>query len=366
MLRSLRALVCALLAFALLPTAQPSAARAQSAPAKKTVTSETDLPRFSYPVTGSASDLLLSDDATFAPFAQKVGADVDSVLSGYDIQDKSTLRTLLRTKLNVQVLSRDSAGASSTLDQLRDVEEKPEAKLLAGFTLRTILRAQKDAGATSGPAYQAAFAKEIAERLNALPWAPVQEGVKHTKFSYQILTPDLLVSSLKVHGDPEALKSKTIDLPIASQLVDYRVAIQIELPVKNQIVSAVSAYIDAHNVQKPDIWVAREVTLSSGQKLAPVRVAVLDGGLDPTLFPTSSTPTQPPAITVLTASPTPSKARSTPPISSNSPTNRNRFTPRCSLSKKASATCKAISTRPPPPAQGNTSPLRRPISSRPS
>ncbi len=48
---------------------------------KKIVKSEADLPRFNYPMTGTATELLQSDDATFHAFAAKVEADLDSVLS---------------------------------------------------------------------------------------------------------------------------------------------------------------------------------------------------------------------------------------------------------------------------------------------
>jgi subtilisin family serine protease len=284
MLRSSKAINCTVLALAFLYTAATSHLIAQS-PTKKTVTSDADLPRFSYPVTGSASDLLLSDDATFTPFAQKVGADVNSVLTDYAIEDKATLRSLLHTKADVQLLSVDNAAALATLDQIRDLEEKPDAKLMSGITLRSIIQAQKDSGATSGPAYEAAFSKDFATRINALPWAPVQDRVKQIKASYQILTPDFFVGQLKVHDDPEALKNKIIDFPTASELVDLRVAIKFNIPLKTQIEAVVTPYIDAHNVQKPDIWAAREVTLTPDQKLTPVRVAVLDGGLDVSLFP---------------------------------------------------------------------------------
>jgi len=47
-------------------------------------------------------------------------------------------------------------------------------------------------------------------------------------------------------------------------------------------------YIAAHNVEKPDIWAAREVTLTSDQKLTPVVVAIWDSGIDVTLFPDQS------------------------------------------------------------------------------
>jgi hypothetical protein len=45
------------------------------------------------------------------------------------------------------------------------------------------------------------------------------------------------------------------------------------------------SYIALHNVVKPDIWAAREVTLTKDQKLTPVLVAIWDSGIDVSLFP---------------------------------------------------------------------------------
>src|SRR6476659_8102889 len=65
--------------------------------AKKKVASQSDLPRFTYPMTMPASELLQADPATFNGFAEKVGADLNTILDGYDISDKATLRALLET-----------------------------------------------------------------------------------------------------------------------------------------------------------------------------------------------------------------------------------------------------------------------------
>jgi len=71
--------------FALVAVLSFSGAFAQ-APAKKVVKTEADLPRFNYPLTTTATELLKSDDATFNAFAAKVRADVDSVLNDYDVR----------------------------------------------------------------------------------------------------------------------------------------------------------------------------------------------------------------------------------------------------------------------------------------
>jgi hypothetical protein len=67
---------------------------------KKKVTSQSDLPRFTYPVGGSASELLQSQDTTFNGFSSKVRADWGSTFRDYEVDDKSTLRLLLQAKLD--------------------------------------------------------------------------------------------------------------------------------------------------------------------------------------------------------------------------------------------------------------------------
>jgi len=56
------------------------------------VTSLDELPRFVYPIEGTASQLLVSDQ--FPAFAARVRKDVEQVLAAYDIADPSTLQGL--------------------------------------------------------------------------------------------------------------------------------------------------------------------------------------------------------------------------------------------------------------------------------
>jgi subtilisin family serine protease len=55
--------------------------------------------------------------------------------------------------------------------------------------------------------------------------------------------------------------------------------------VQTQILAVLTPYIQTHNIQKPDIWPAREVTLTANQKLTPVRIGIWDSGVDTSLFP---------------------------------------------------------------------------------
>ncbi len=66
---------------------------------KKPVTSASDLPRFTYPIDVAPSVLVQADAADFKAFAEKVRANIESVLAGYDIRDRATLRGLLEQRL---------------------------------------------------------------------------------------------------------------------------------------------------------------------------------------------------------------------------------------------------------------------------
>src|SRR5206468_2960800 len=121
---------------------------------KKIVHTADDLPRYSYPVPGSATALLTSDDATFDAFADKVGADIDRTVAGYQIDDHATLRGLLEVRLQLQMLTGRDAAALRTIDEIRSLEDKPDAKLLTGLQTRAMLRAHADTKAWSGPSYE--------------------------------------------------------------------------------------------------------------------------------------------------------------------------------------------------------------------
>jgi subtilisin family serine protease len=252
---------------------------------KKVVNTAADLPRFSFPLSQPASSLLVSDDTTFDPFLKKVETDVNSVLADYTISDKETMRELLGTRLDGELLSGDSKAALGTLDQIRDLQDKPAAKLTTGILTRSILAASQETGATSGPAYEQAFQKHFSEEVNALPWATTRDTLKEMRTGFEIRSSDLMVGSVKANLDPQVAKTGGLDLPGAQTLVALRVAEKLELPLAKNVLAVLSPFIAAHDVQKPDIWQARDVTLTPDDHLTPVRIAIFDSGVDTSLYP---------------------------------------------------------------------------------
>ncbi len=251
---------------------------------KKKVRSESDLPRFTYPVKGTVADLLRSDAETFHAFAAKVGSDVQSLLDHYDIADKSTERTLLDAKLSLEELAGENEEGLRTIERIRSLEDKPDARVMADLMDKTILQARLDSKATSGAAYQEAFARRFREAVNQLPWNLVQDRVKQMKGRYEVVSANYLAGIANSEVQPMVDKSGAVDNQTAWTLLDLRRALLYMVPVKDRATEIVQSYIAAHTVVKPDIWQAREVTLGADEKLHPVLIGIWDSGVDTSIF----------------------------------------------------------------------------------
>jgi subtilisin family serine protease len=252
---------------------------------KKKVTSQADLPRFTYPVKGSASELAQADDAVFNAFASKVRTDLDSIFRDYEIADKATMRSLLHAKINLQYLAGEYQAALGTIDLLRGQEEKPSAKLTSGIIDRAILQAAIETKSTSGPAFEESFKKHAREAINSLPWGVVQDDIRGTYVGTRVYTKSLALGQIKTDLDPSVQTSGAVDNLEAWQLVAARNDLQFFIPLETVLGEILKQYIAAHNVVKPDIWAAREVTLTKDQNLTPVLVAIWDSGIDVSLLP---------------------------------------------------------------------------------
>lgn len=252
---------------------------------KKKVTNQADLPRFSYPVTGSASQLVLADDATFNAFAMKVRSDLDTIFRDDEIDDKSTMRTLLGAKLDLQELAGESEDALKTVDALRALQEKPSAKLTTGLFARARLQAAIDTGTTSGAAFEQAFSKNYQDAINALPWDVVQDEMKESYRGSRIFTRAVAIGDVETELDPAVQKSGALNNVEAWDLISNRSILKSTVPLNSARSEVLKHYISAHNTVKPDIWGAREVTITKDQNLSPVLVAIWDSGTDVSLFP---------------------------------------------------------------------------------
>lgn len=265
------------------PAAHAQPERAQSG--KIIVKTQDDLPRYSYDLGTKPSELLLADDATFAAFTARVGADIDDMLAAYRIDDKATMRELLDLRGKIEMLNGNDAALMDTIEKERALEEKPDSRLLNGLREEAMVMAAQSAGASQGEAYEAAYAKHLEAAVAKLPWEIVGTGLKSFKTSALIAGADRYLGSAQSELDPIFEKNGAISMDAASSLIYLRYSRERWVPVADETAAVISKEIAARDVRKPDIWEAREVTLTGDDVLTPVVVAIWDSGVDLDLFP---------------------------------------------------------------------------------
>jgi len=252
---------------------------------KKKVTKADDLPRLTYKLEGTATDLI-TDAARFDAFAQKVRADVEKILAEYDIADKTTLKDFKGTLLSLELLAGHDDAALALISEMRLLEDKPSMKLLIGLSAEARIAARKVVGnvKSDDPALKAAFQKAYAAQLALLPWDVVEADLKQAKGRSEMASENLFRGIIKGQLEPAIKETGSVSSEVAQTLIGMRSRMQLDLPLKEQAVAALSAIIAAHDVKKPDIWQARDWTLVAGDKAEPVLVAIWDSGVDTAIF----------------------------------------------------------------------------------
>ncbi|GJG85393.1 hypothetical protein tb265_05740 [Gemmatimonadetes bacterium T265] len=219
------------------------------------VRSVDDLPRASYPVQGSAADVLTAPPAAFEATVAPMRADIARILERYQIVDAALLRRLL------------------------------EARLTAGLAPRAFLEARLAGGEAPGVCPRG-FGATYARHLDSLPWAAV--GVYETRMRgfAQVATPSFVTGFVAPQVQPVLNRAHALSNDPAWALMAARTNMDVIVPCRAEIVAATDAYIRKHaGGPKPDIWPAREAVLPPAARLTPVAVAIWDSGIDRTLFP---------------------------------------------------------------------------------
>ncbi len=267
------------LACAIMLTA--SSATAQD---KIPVNSLDDLPRHTYTIPGTASELLASDEQ-FAALAFQVRADIKADLEKYDIRDASTLQGFYGVLMSLDMLDGRFDEALAYVPLMRDLEDKQAAKLMTGLVTESIAEAHAQAGGDDAR-YRQIFAALLFARVGALPWDIVGDSVEERLGGARIRTENLILGIVLNRIDPIVEQTGgELGADLARGLVGMRAMLEIHLPLRDEQIAVYQAVVDRNRVEKQDIWQARSVTLSAGRDLTPVVVAIWDSGIDADLFP---------------------------------------------------------------------------------
>jgi len=243
-----------------------------------------DLPRFTYKVDGRVEDIL-RDDAKFARFSANVRRDVQSVLDGYQIDDRATLRQLEGELAQLDYLDGNLDAALQRLARVKALQEKPADKLMSGLQMRALIGAQRKIGDRTSPGFRTEAGRLVEAELAQMPYETVQNEVKELKASAEIASEALTLGYLRDVIQPTVDKAGALSSDLAPVVVSAKYRLVASLPLKATLIDTYSRYLAAHKVDKPDIWAARDVKLAPGKPYTPVNVAVWDGGTDTALFP---------------------------------------------------------------------------------
>lgn len=207
---------------------------------------EADLPQFSYPVAGTAIQLLEADPETFKKFASQVRTDLDSVFKDYDVEDPSVLIHLLSHQLDLQMLFEQDQDALETCAKMRDLFDKPELKTMGMFNDVTFIRTRMTTGSSDGPAFQRDYEARFRDQVNALPWAVVSERIVKIKSKFEKLSLDSVRSRVVAEIEPTISKNHALDFSTATRLIFWRGVLNTELPQREIVLSVLNDYIRAH------------------------------------------------------------------------------------------------------------------------
>ncbi len=268
MLRLAASLAAALLAVA----------TAAETPRKKIERAD-QLPPRAYRIDGKPSALLTDARAADA-LAKALRADLEADLRDLDIEDKATLRDYYASLANFALLEGRLDDAVALADKVRDLQEKPALKLLSGLALRALVAARRAPAGARSETFAATYRQQVA----ALPYEQVQAELKAQKASLEILSSSLLVGAAEQRLDPAA-KEGMLPQDLALWALSMAFTIREVLPHRDAMVKVLQETVDAHRVDKPDIWAARAVVLRENERLTPAVVAIWDVDVDVKLFP---------------------------------------------------------------------------------
>jgi hypothetical protein len=257
---------------------------AVSAADKPRITSQDQLPRFNYTFSGKVTDVV-TDEAAYAKLAAQVRTDLEKLLADYEIADRATLQDILGRLMSMDLQEGRYDEVLTRIAQMRGLEEKPAAKFTLALLAETVAATRKSGDFGSEEKFRAAFAKNYASKVDALPWEIVADNIKSAKAGAEITSAALTLGNIESQFQPGVNKAGSVSGEVAATLLNARTNYVNYLPLKAERVAVLSAYVTKNFKAKEDRWSPQQVDLAGAKSLTPVTVAIWDSGVDVALFP---------------------------------------------------------------------------------
>ena len=242
-----------------------------------------DLPRHTYTLRMKPSEAVVSDEV-FDDLRDQVEKDVLGILEQYEIEDNSTLKDLYHVLSNIALLKGDAENVLKYQKLILELQEKPADKYISGMVTCSIAKTWQKTDTLDISTNLPVFQKKLEAAVNELPWDVVQDKVEQVKGTYEIRSRNLMIGLAQSQLDPAYEKTGNLSRDMAQGLISMRTFMDHYELYKPVVVEVLTAYIDANQVEKEDIWAERDVDLSTDGNLKPVLLAIWDSGVDTGVF----------------------------------------------------------------------------------
>ena len=253
-----------------------------SAQESKVINSLDDIPRFSYKIDGKASDVY-NDKEKIDQLNRQIKIDYNNVLNEYTFKDKTLRKGLISTLMEIDFYENNLKEARVKTEAIKELEEKPSAKYMSGIIEIAFLNTATNYKPETST-FKKQFKNELSQLVNTMPWDIVQDDIKGTKGSMEIVSDNLFLGIIQENMDHIVAQTGELSGDFASSLVYFKFSSHFIIPYKEEIIEVFTEYIDANFEEKENIWINRDLDISAMSELHDVVVAIWDSGFDTRIF----------------------------------------------------------------------------------
>ena len=259
-----------------------------SAQEKKVITKAEDLPQHSYTLENRDVLSFVQNKQEALKMAAMVKSDLLADLQNYDIQENASLRNYYGNLGMINILEGNYKEALGYIEKMRAHADKPSGKIMNGIESEVLIEALMGNNATDADKISAQITASLIEKLNAADFEVIREEVEYQKGMSEVMSKNFMIGFIKSDMQP-ALDNNKGEVPgkLIMRLLEIHYAYEHYLPYKEAYVNAYRAVLaeNAHNVEKVDIWAAREVTIKEDPNYSPVLIGIWDTGVDSPVLP---------------------------------------------------------------------------------
>ena len=258
----------------------------QTAASKPRITRASELPGFTYVLSGNMEMFVRTPDSPAArALTLAVRRDIDSVLLAYDLADDGLIRSLKGTLLAIAMLDRRDDDALRLIEERRALTPKFGPRMMTGLESRAMIEARRTDSDVTSPAYARTVSRVLLASLRKLPFDSVQNELREGKSGLAFYVEGMVIGPVKSQLQPVVDQQKSIPLSLARNLIGAMFSLHYEVPIRASLYAAYDSALAGRTISaKVDIWNARSVVLAATDKLTPVLIGVWDSGLDTSMF----------------------------------------------------------------------------------